>query len=180
MRRAWGELYLCVADRLTNPATHSCRWLDGPGGGREVPSGPCLCGRRSQGGPPRPRFSLIANPPISRTYNEQVWCVVWCGRPTGGRHGLTTDDPAQRFKGAKRRTAPGTKETQRRPGQYSGWGPTPSFAAARESYPSRGLLQRCYKSAYRGQRFCCIRQQAREGSACSLCSSSGYSPRWRW
>jgi hypothetical protein len=30
-----------------------------------VPSGPCLCGRSSHGGPPRPRFSLIATPPIS-------------------------------------------------------------------------------------------------------------------
>ena len=26
-----------------------------------------------------------------------------CARPTGGNHGLTTDDPAQRFKGAMRR-----------------------------------------------------------------------------
>jgi hypothetical protein len=50
---------------LMNPATHGCRWPDGPGGGREVPSCPCLCGRRSHGGPPRPRFSLIATPPIS-------------------------------------------------------------------------------------------------------------------
>jgi hypothetical protein len=73
---------------------------------------------------------------------ELYLCVVWCGRPTGGRHGLTTDDPAQRFKGAKRRAAPGTKETQRRPGQYSGWGPTPSFAAAKLG--SLILRESCY------------------------------------
>jgi len=35
-------------------------------------------------------------------------------------------------------------------GQYRGWVPTPSFAAARESYPSRELPQRCYKGANRG------------------------------
>jgi hypothetical protein len=29
--------------------------------------------------------------------------AVSCARPTGGSHGSTTDDPAQRFKGAKRR-----------------------------------------------------------------------------
>jgi hypothetical protein len=29
--------------------------------------------------------------------------AVSCARPTGGSHGRTTDDPAQRFKGAKRR-----------------------------------------------------------------------------
>src|SRR5829696_7732739 len=46
--------------------------------------------------------------------------------------------------------APGTKGPRRRPGQYSGWDHTPSFAAARESYPSRELLQRCYRSANRG------------------------------
>src|SRR5215204_833039 len=46
--------------------------------------------------------------------------------------------------------APGTKGPRRRPGQYSGWDHTPSFAATRESYPSRGLLQRCYTSASRG------------------------------
>src|SRR5215208_1975304 len=46
--------------------------------------------------------------------------------------------------------APGTKGPRRRPGQYSGWDHTPSFAATRESYPSRGLLQRCYMSANRG------------------------------
>src|SRR5215204_3546654 len=31
---------------------------------------------------------------------------VSCARPTGGSHVLTTHDPAQRFKGAKRRAAP--------------------------------------------------------------------------
>src|SRR5215207_1851253 len=29
--------------------------------------------------------------------------LAWCARPTGGSHGRTTDDPAQRFKDAKRR-----------------------------------------------------------------------------
>jgi hypothetical protein len=28
-----------------------------------------------------------------------------CARPTGGSHGRTTDDPAQRFKGAKAKAA---------------------------------------------------------------------------
>ena len=40
--------------------------------------------------------------------------------------------------------------TRRGQGHYRGWGPTPSFAAAREPYPSRGLLQRCYMSVFRG------------------------------
>jgi hypothetical protein len=44
----------------------------------------------------------------------------------------------------------GIHRKQRGQGQYKGWGPTPSFAAARESCPSRGLLQRCYMSVYRG------------------------------
>jgi hypothetical protein len=70
--------------------------------------------------------------------------------PHRGDYGLIVRGPAQRFKGTKLSAAPGTKRTQRGPGQYSGWSPTPSFAAARESYPSRGLLQCCYKSAYRG------------------------------
>jgi hypothetical protein len=30
-------------------------------------------------------------------------CFPWCARPTGGSHVLTTHDPAQRFKDAKRR-----------------------------------------------------------------------------
>jgi hypothetical protein len=30
-----------------------------------------------------------------------------CARPTGGSHGLTTDDPAQRFKSAMRRPRQG-------------------------------------------------------------------------
>jgi hypothetical protein len=34
---------------------------------------------------------------------EVAACFPGCARPTGGRHGLTTDDPVQRFKGAKRR-----------------------------------------------------------------------------
>src|SRR5215211_6283339 len=78
------------------------------------------------------------------------YCLRSCARPTGCKHGRTIRGPAQRFEGAKRRTAPGTKGTQRGRGQYSGWGPTPSFTAARESYPSRELLQRCYMSVYRG------------------------------
>ena len=31
---------------------------------------------------------------------------VSCARPTGGSHGLTTDAPAQRIKGAKLKAAP--------------------------------------------------------------------------
>jgi hypothetical protein len=31
--------------------------------------------------------------------------VACCARPTGGGHGLTTDDPAQRFEGAELRAA---------------------------------------------------------------------------
>jgi hypothetical protein len=46
--------------------------------------------------------------------------------------------------------APGGVSSKRGQGQYKGWGPTPSFAAARESCPLRGLLQRCYMSLYRG------------------------------
>src|SRR5215207_2746837 len=40
--------------------------------------------------------------------------------------------------------------TQRGRGQYRGWGPTPSFAAAREPYPSRELPQRRYTGVYCG------------------------------
>src|SRR5215212_8033866 len=64
-----------IADRRFNPATHGCRWLDGPGGGYAVPSGPCLCVSCFRGGSPRPRFCVIVTPPISRTHNEQV-CPV--------------------------------------------------------------------------------------------------------
>jgi len=32
--------------------------------------------------------------------------LAWCARPTGGSHGLTTDAPAQRIKGAKLKAAP--------------------------------------------------------------------------
>jgi hypothetical protein len=34
--------------------------------------------------------------------NTEVVVSVSCARPTGGGHGLTTHDPAQRFKDAKR------------------------------------------------------------------------------
>jgi hypothetical protein len=36
---------------------------------------------------------------------EVVACFPGCARPTGGSHVLTTHDPAQRFKGAKRKAA---------------------------------------------------------------------------
>jgi hypothetical protein len=39
---------------------------------------------------------------------------------------------------------------QRGQRQYKGWDHTPSFAAAREPCPSRGLLQRSYMSVFRG------------------------------
>jgi hypothetical protein len=39
-------------------------------------------------------------------------CVTLC-LPTGGSHTRTTGDLTQRFKGKKRRAAPGTKRTQR-------------------------------------------------------------------
>src|SRR5215211_2070359 len=46
------------------------------------------------------------------------------------------------------------------------------------------LREDCYNVVTRASTpwvttLCCTRQQAREGSACSLCSS-GYSQRWRW
>src|SRR5215216_461833 len=94
-------------------------------------------------------------------------CCPRCARPTGGSHVRTTGDFAQRFEGAKRRAAPGTKGTQRGRGRYRGWSPAPSFAAAREPYPSRGLLQRCYMSAYCGYRFCCT-PTASEREECML------------
>jgi hypothetical protein len=58
-------------DRLTNPATYGCRWLDGAVGGWAGPSGPCLCGSCFRAGPPRPCFSGIVTPPIGRIDNEQ-------------------------------------------------------------------------------------------------------------
>src|SRR5215218_3310111 len=60
------------ADRLFNPATHGCRWLDGPGGGGVMSSGPYLRGSCFRGWPPWPRSSVIVTPPIGRTHNEQV------------------------------------------------------------------------------------------------------------
>jgi hypothetical protein len=45
----------------------------------------------------------------------QVQILAWCARPTGGSHDLTTDDPAQRFKGAKRKDAPGRGTRKARP-----------------------------------------------------------------
>ena len=62
-----------AADRLFNLATHSCRWLDGLGGGLAAPYGPYLRGLRFRDGLPRPCFSVIVTPPIGRTHNEQVW-----------------------------------------------------------------------------------------------------------
>jgi hypothetical protein len=32
--------------------------------------------------------------------------LAWCARPTGDRYVRTTDDPAQRIKGAKLKAAP--------------------------------------------------------------------------
>jgi hypothetical protein len=42
--------------------------------------------------------------------------VACCARPTGGGHGLTTDDPAQRFKDAERSPHPGGESEKRGPG----------------------------------------------------------------
>ena len=39
----------------------------------------------------------------------------WYARPTGGSHGLTTDDLAQRFKGAKKRPRQMRWEKEARP-----------------------------------------------------------------
>jgi hypothetical protein len=57
---------------------------------------------------------------------------VWCARPTGGSHGLITHDPAQRFKGAKRR--PRWKRMGKRgQGQYKGRSPkAPTLDVVRE------------------------------------------------
>jgi hypothetical protein len=43
--------------------------------------------------------------------------------PHRGRHGLTTDDPAQRFKGAKRRPRQGRVPEMRGQGHYRGRSP---------------------------------------------------------
>jgi hypothetical protein len=62
--------------------------------------------------------------------------------------------PPEVPRNASRAQSEGPHQVRRGPsaafGQYRGWDHTPSFAAARESYPSRGLPQRRYKSAYRG------------------------------
>src|SRR5215218_8159008 len=41
--------------------------------------------------------------PVGRAREGIVTCLTKCARPTGGSDGLTTDDPAQRFKGIMRR-----------------------------------------------------------------------------
>ena len=55
-----------------------------------------------------------------------------------------------RQRGRKAKAAPRRGPKKRGQGHYRSLDPTPSFAAAKESYPSRGLLQRCYMSVYRG------------------------------
>src|SRR5215216_5799282 len=46
--------------------------------------------------------------PVSRARGDTLDArYIECARPTGGSHGLTIDDATQRFKGAKRRAAPG-------------------------------------------------------------------------
>jgi hypothetical protein len=59
-------------------------------------------------------------------------------RPTGDSHGRTTRGPTQRFKDANQKPRQGGAQ-KRGQGHYRGWGPTPSFATAKRSYPSRGI-----------------------------------------
>src|SRR5215218_9361580 len=66
--------------------------------------------------------------------------VVMLSPPEVARNSSRTQNKGRAWEGP-------TKRVQ---GHYRGWGPTPSFTAAKRSYPSRGLLQRCYKSVYRG------------------------------
>jgi len=82
---------------------------------------------------------------------KSLACVTkCCARPTG----VVMVAPPTLLRNAER--AQGTSRAAfrsllwRGQRQYRGRGPTPSFAAARESYPSRGLLQRCYMSVYCG------------------------------
>jgi hypothetical protein len=46
--------------------------------------------------------------------------LAWCARPTGGSHALTTDDPAQRFKGTTRRPRWKWGKEKRGQGHYRG------------------------------------------------------------
>ena len=56
-----------------------------------------------------------------------------CARPTGGSHGLTAADPAQRFKGAKRMAAPkGRKQAGQ--WQYKGRSPKASTLDYKPQY----------------------------------------------
>jgi hypothetical protein len=55
----------------------------------------------------------------SATSTEEVVSVS-CARPTGGSHGRTTDAPAQRFKGAKRRPRQRGAPQKRGQGHYKG------------------------------------------------------------
>jgi hypothetical protein len=68
--------------------------------------------------------------------------------------GVVMVSPLEVLRNAERAQSEGRaiewRPKKRGQGKYKGWGPTPSFAAARESCPSRGLLQRCYMRLYCG------------------------------
>src|SRR5215218_10989351 len=67
-----------------------------------------ICDKRSE---PRTGGCGGSDPmsePVSRARGDTLDArYIECARPTGGSHGLTIDDATQRFKGAKRRAAPG-------------------------------------------------------------------------
>jgi len=48
---------------------------------------------------------------------------IECARPTGGSHGLTTDDPVQHGEGAEGRTALQEDGVERGQGHYKGRSP---------------------------------------------------------
>src|SRR5215217_3160304 len=93
--------------------------------------------------------------PMREAGEPSTWkslaCVTkCCARPTG----VVMVAPQKAPRNAERAQSTGRAAflslLWRGQRQYRGRGPTPSFAAAREPYPSRELLQRCYKGAYRG------------------------------
>src|SRR5918995_4936095 len=102
----------------------------GPSGGvphylqRSAQASLCSIGSgQSEGSDPLNWESWELRPHDRSRWAMHGWVVavdfLWCACPTGGRYGRIPDDPVQRFKGAKRKTAP-VRSEKRGEGVYKG------------------------------------------------------------
>jgi hypothetical protein len=139
-----------------------------------------------RGGVERRAGGWSSDPMIEADVRARRCCryrLAWCARPTGDRYVRTTDAPAQRFRGAMRRPRQGGAPEKRGQGHCRGWGPTPSF----ELRCSEGVLSFArIATTLLHERLPWVTTSlyptASERGECmlALCSSSGYSQRWRW